>query len=292
MALEDLVPFIDWSPFFFAWELKGKYPQILKDERLGAAARELFADAQEMLNEIVDNKLLSAKGIYGFWPAASDDDDVILFTDERRSSELCRFHMLRQQWKRRGQSEFRSLADYVAPVDSGREDYIGAFAVTTGLGTQPLVTRYESEHDDVRAIMVKALADRLVEAFAEKCHLDARRQWGYGKQEELTSEQLVKEQYRGIRPAHGYPACPDHTEKRTLFDLMDVETNVGMELTENFAMVPAASVSGLYFAHPRARYFAVDRLDRDQVADYARRKQRNVAEIERWLGPNLGYQPG
>jgi 5-methyltetrahydrofolate--homocysteine methyltransferase len=245
-----------------------------------------------MLDQIITDKLLIANGIYGFWPAASDDDEVILYTDESRTAELCRFHMLRQQWKRRGQSEFRSLADYVAPKTSGRQDYIGGFAVTAGLGAQPLADRYTAAHDDVRAIMVKALADRLAEAFAEKCHLDARRAWGYGRDESCSPGQLIDEQYRGIRPAHGYPACPDHTEKRTLFDLMDVETNVGIELTENFAMRPAASVSGLYFAHPQARYFAVDRIARDQVADYAKRKGFSVAEIERWLSPNLGYEPG
>jgi 5-methyltetrahydrofolate--homocysteine methyltransferase len=289
VALQDLVPFIDWSPFFLAWELKGKYPAILDDPRLGKVARELFADAQTMLEQIIQNKWLTAKGIYGFWPAASDDDDVIVYENERRTSELCRFHMLRQQWKRRGQTEFRSLADYVAPVDSGREDYIGAFAVTAGLGVPELVQHYEAEHDDMRAILVKALADRLAEAFAENCHLDARRAW-CGVDEALTGEQLIQQAYRGIRPAHGYPACPDHTEKRTLFDLMDVEENVGLELTENFAMLPAASVSGLYFAHPQSRYFSVDRIALDQVVDYARRKGASVSETERWLRPNLGYE--
>jgi 5-methyltetrahydrofolate--homocysteine methyltransferase len=214
---------------------------------------------------------------------------VIVYENERRTSELCRFHMLRQQWKRRGQTEFRSLADYVAPVDSGREDYIGAFAVTAGLGVPELVQHYEAEHDDMRAILVKALADRLAEAFAENCHLDARRAW-CGVDEALTGEQLIQQAYRGIRPAHGYPACPDHTEKRTLFDLMDVEENVGLELTENFAMLPAASVSGLYFAHPQSRYFSVDRIALDQVVDYARRKGASVSETERWLRPNLGYE--
>jgi 5-methyltetrahydrofolate--homocysteine methyltransferase len=289
IPLEEIVPFVDWSPFFMAWELKGKYPKILDDAVVGETARELFADAQTILKRILDEKLLTAKAVYGFWPAASDKDDVVLFTDESRSAELCRFHMLRQQWERKGQKDFRSLADYVAPFESGREDYVGAFAVTAGVGAEELAKQYEAEHDDMNAIMVKALADRLAEALAEKMHKQIRQEWGYGSDESLSNDDLISEKYRGIRPAHGYPACPDHTEKRTLFDLLDAEKSVGMELTENFAMTPAASVSGLYFAHPESRYFAVDRITRDQVEDYAARKQMDVTQVERWLAPNLGY---
>ncbi len=290
IPLAEIIPFIDWSPFFMAWELRGKYPKIFEDQVVGSAARELFADAQVILDKIVSEGRLKANAIYGFWPAASDQDDILLFTNGDRNHELCRFHMLRQQWERKGQTEFRSLADYVAPLDSGREDYVGAFAVTAGLGAEQLAEEYQSQHDDVNAIMVKALADRLAEALAEMIHQRARADWGHGDSS-LTPAELIAEKYRGIRPAHGYPACPDHTEKRTLFDLLDAETNVGMELTESFAMTPAASVSGLYFAHPQARYFAVDRIAEDQVSDYARRKGMAKQEMERWLAPNLGYEP-
>ena len=258
---------------------------------MGATARELFDDAQELLQKIVDEQLLTAKAVYGFWPAASERDDVILFRDEQRRDELCRFHMLRQQWERPGQQAFRSLADYVAPCDSGRQDYLGAFVVTAGVGAAQLAQSYETQHDDVNAIMVKALADRLAEALAEKLHQQVRIDWGYGAVEALENEQLIAEAYRGIRPAPGYPACPDHTEKRTLFDLLDAEKNIGVELTENYAMLPAASVSGFYFAHPQSRYFSVDRITRDQVEDYARRKGLPLAAVERWLAPNLGYTP-
>ena len=289
IPLEEIVPYIDWSPFFMAWELRGKYPKIFDDPTVGEAARELFADAKKILDRIIDEKLLEARAVYGFWPAASQGDDVILFKDDSRTDELCRFHMLRQQWERKGQNDFRSLADYVAPLDSSREDFIGAFAVTAGHGVAPLVAEYEAAHDDVNSIMVKAIADRFAEALAEKMHQVARTDWGYGASESLSNEQLIEERYRGIRPAHGYPACPDHTEKRTLFDLLDAEKNVGIELTESFAMTPAASVSGLYFAHPEARYFSVDRITKDQVEDYSSRKGINLAEAERWLSPNLGY---
>ena len=283
VPLADLVPYIDWSPFFMAWELKGKYPRILEDPTMGATARELFADAQRILNQIISERLLTARGVYGFWPAAAIDNDIVLFRDETRSSELCRFCMLRQQWQRQGQRNFRSLADLVAPAKSGRADYIGGFAVTAGVGAEALARQFASQHDDVNAIIVKALADRLAEAFAEMLHQRVRREWGYGREEELSMEQLLNEQYRGIRPAPGYPACPDHTEKRVLFDLLQAEKNAGIELTENYAMTPAASIAGLYFAHPEARYFSVDRIDRDQVADYARRKGMSISEVERWL---------
>ena len=289
--LETLREFIDWSPFFLTWELKGKYPKILDDEKLGSEARKLFDDAQAMLDSIISEKLLTARGVYGFWPAASTGEDIVLFTDESRQSELCRFHGLRQQWQRKGQDTFFSLADFIAPLDSGREDYLGAFAVTTGLGCDELASKYEAEHDDYNSILVKALADRLAEAFAECLHAEVRKQWGYGADEQLSNEELIAEKYRGIRPAPGYPAQPDHTEKRTLFELLDATSSTGISLTESFAMHPAASVSGLYFANPDSRYFAVDRLARDQVEDYARRKGFTLQETERWLSANLGYDP-
>jgi 5-methyltetrahydrofolate--homocysteine methyltransferase len=289
--LEELVPYIDWSPFFMTWELKGKYPTIFDDKLVGGEARKLFDDARKLLDEVVRDKLLVARGVYGFWPAAAVGDDIAIYADESRSSEVCRFHTLRQQWERKGQNCFHALSDFIAPASSGRNDYLGAFAVTAGLGIEPVVERFERDHDDYNSIMIKALADRLAEAFAELLHARARRDWQYGRDEQLSHEQLIDEAYRGIRPAPGYPACPDHTEKRTLFELLDAERATGIRLTENFAMYPAASVSGWYFAHPQARYFAVDRLTRDQVEDYARRKSMPVAEIERWLAPNLGYDP-
>ncbi len=292
VPLVDLVPFIDWSPFFQAWELHGKYPKILDDSTVGAAARELFDDAQQLLHRIVDEHLLVARGVYGFWPAASQGDDIVVFASEQRDREIARFHTLRQQWERKGQKAFYALADFIAPVESGRMDHIGAFAVTAGLGTDELVQRFEAAHDDHSAILVKSLADRLAEAFAEMLHQRARRAWGYGGEENLSNDELIDEKYRGIRPAPGYPACPDHTEKRTLFELLAAERNAQVTLTENFAMFPAASVSGLYFGHPEARYFAVDRITRDQAEDYARRKGMTLAEVERWLAPNLGYEPG
>jgi 5-methyltetrahydrofolate--homocysteine methyltransferase len=291
IELEQLLDYIDWSPFFWVWEMKGKYPAILQDEKLGAEARKLFGDAQRRLREIVAGRQLTARAAYGFWPAASDGDDVVLFTDETRLHQLTRFHFLRQQWIRQGQPDFRCLADYIAPMGSMRHDYLGAFVATAGVGAQELATRFEQQHDDYNSIMVKALADRLAEALAEWLHQRARRDWGYGESEHLTFQELVEERYRGIRPAPGYPACPDHTEKRTLFELLNAETELGVHLTESFAMLPAASVSGLYFAHPKARYFSVDRISRDQVEAYARRKKMKVRDVERWLAPNLGYDP-
>lgn len=288
--LEDLVDYIDWSPFFQTWELRGKYPAILEDEIVGQEAARLYGDARNLLEEIVQQKLLQAKAVYGFWPANSDGDDIIVWTDDRKN-ELCRFPALRQQWERKGQKDFRSLADYIAPVTSGRTDYIGAFAVTAGIGCDQLVARFEQQHDDYQSIMAKALADRLAEAFAERLHKIARDECGFGKSETLSTDELIREKYRGIRPAFGYPACPDHTEKSTLFRLLDAEARTGISLTESFAMTPAASVSGLYFAHPEARYFSVDRISRDQVENYAARKNISVTEVERWLAPNLGYDP-
>ncbi len=291
LPLEKLVPLIDWSPFFLTWELKGKYPRIFDDPKVGSEVRKLYDDARRLLDEIVAKKLLTARGVYGFWPAVSVGDDVALFTDETRQHELATFHFLRQQWERKGQTEFFSLADFVAPEESGRYDYLGAFAVTAGLGCDELAKRFEKDHDDYNSIMTKALADRLAEAFAEYLHKQARIDWGYGDEEKLSNDELIDEKYRGIRPAAGYPACPDHTEKKILFDVLDASKATGIALTESYAMYPAASVSGLYFAHPQSRYFAVYRIARDQAEAYAKRKGMSLAEIERWLSPNLGYDP-
>ncbi|MCI0680694.1 MAG: methionine synthase [Gemmataceae bacterium] len=290
VPLESLVPYIDWSPFFMAWELKGKYPQIFTDPHVGTEARELFDKANELLRTLTARKQIQARGVYGFFPANSDGDDIVVWTDESRTVEGCRFPMLRQQWEREGQKDFRSLADYLAPKDSGVGDYLGAFALSAGFGVHELVNQFKKEHDDYNAIMVEALADRLAEAFAEMLHEKARRDWGYGLTESFSKEDLIEEKYAGIRPAAGYPSWPDHSEKKTLWQLLDVEKEIGMTLTESYAMWPAASVSGLYFAHPEARYFAVDLITRDQVEDYAHRKAMPVAEVERWLAANLGYE--
>jgi len=289
-ALGELVPYIDWTFFFTAWELKGRFPAILDHPEYGKAARDLYDHAQALLREIVDGRLLQAKGVYGFWPAHADGDDLVLYTDDSRARPLARFPMLRQQETPGRGMPSLSLADYVAPRASLAPDYAGAFAVTAGIGADELVRQYERDHDDYRAIIVKALADRLAEAFAEFLHRQAREDWGYAKAERLTHEDLIAGKYRGIRPAYGYPACPDHSEKARLFDLVGARA-VGLDLTETFAMTPAASVSGLYFSHPAARYFAVGRVGRDQVEDYAARKAMAVEEVERWLAPNLAYDP-
>ena len=294
VPLSELVPYIDWSPFFQTWELKGKYPKIFNDPVVGEQARKVFDDAQALLKRIVDEKLLTAKGVYGFWPAVSEGDDIVVSGVSNGkidpNAPSYRFSMLRQQWERQGQNDFRSLADYIAPAESGCKDYLGAFAVTTGIGCDELADKFQNElHDDYLSIMTKALADRLAEAFAEYLHKHARDAWGYGKNEKLSTDDLIEEKYRGIRPAHGYPACPDHTEKTKLFQLLDAERQTGIRLTESFAMHPASSVSGLYFAHPEARYFAVDKITKDQVEDYARRKGMPLNTLERWLSPNLGY---
>ena len=285
--LEDLVRYIDWTPFFRTWELAGRYPEILEDEVVGEAARNLFDDAKEMLDRIVQERWLTASGVCALLPAASAGDDVILYTDESRTKELERLVCLRQQADKA--SENLCLADFVAPVESGIPDWAGLFAVTAGLGIEAASKRLP-ENDDYADIMLKALADRLAEALAEALHHKVRTElWGYAANEALDSEALIAEQYRGIRPAPGYPACPDHSEKTKLFDLLDAPGRLGMQLTENFAMLPTAAVSGYYFGHPEAKYFVVGKLDRDQVEDYARRKGIDEATAERYLRPNLGY---
>jgi 5-methyltetrahydrofolate--homocysteine methyltransferase len=289
--LDQLVPYIDWSPFFHTWEMRGRYPNLLSDPIRGSAARELFANAQELLNEIVEKKLFTAHGVYGFFPANSDGDDIIVYADVTRANELARLHTLRQQKdNQRGKPQL-ALADFIAPRASRRVDYIGAFAITTGHRCQDLAERFEKDHDQYNSIMAKALADRLAEAFAECLHKRARAEWGYGKDEKFSIEDLIAEKYRGIRPAPGYPAQPDHTEKPIIFDLLNVVEAAGITLTENFAMYPAASVCGLYFAHKDAHYFAVNSIGKDQVESYAARKGMTVAEVERWLSPILGYDP-
>jgi len=291
VPLEEIVPYIDWTPFFHTWELRGIYPRIFQQEGVGAKAKELFDDAQKLLHQIVAEKLLVARAAVGFFPANSVGDDIDVYTDESRGGVLATFHTLRQQVdKPQGEANY-ALADFIAPVETGLTDYLGGFAVTAGIQIERLVGKFESEHDDYNAIMTKALADRLAEALAELTHKRARDAWGYGRDENLSGEDLIHERYRGIRPAPGYPASPDHTEKRPLFDLLEVEQNTGIQLTENFAMLPAASVSGLYFSHPKSRYFAVGKIERDQALDYRRRKGMDLAEVERWLAPNLSYEP-
>jgi 5-methyltetrahydrofolate--homocysteine methyltransferase len=288
-SLDELVPYIDWSPFFHTWELRGRFPKIFDDPTVGEQARQLYDDAQKLLQDIVNSRLLVAKGVYGLWPANGVGDDIEVYTDETRTGVLATFHQLRQQMQKPAGQFNHCLADYIAP--KGRPDYIGAFAVTGGHQADKLARQFEEDHDDYNAIMTKALADRLAEAFAEYLHERVRREWRYGLTEHLTKEDLIQEKYRGIRPAAGYPACPDHTEKAILFELLQAEKNAGIQLTENFAMWPGASVSGLYFAHPEAKYFGVGKINRDQVLDYRVRKGMPLEELERWLGPNLNYLP-
>ena len=290
--LARLREFIDWSPFFHTWELKGVYPRILEDEKQGEQARQVFADGNALLDRIVKEKLLRARAVYGFFAANATGDDVELYTDESRETVLTQVHFLRQQSDREGNEPCRCLADFVAPKETGLKDSIGAFAVTSGFGLKELCDQFRAAHDDYNAIMAEAIADRLAEAFAECLHKCVREEWGYGRAEKLSTDELIHEKYRGIRPAPGYPACPDHTEKGTLWQLLDVKKNAGIELTESFAMWPGSSVSGFYMAHPASRYFSLGKIDRDQVEDYARRKGMSVAEVERWLGPNLNYEPG
>lgn len=292
-SLTELSGYIDWTPFFASWELAGKYPRILDDKIVGEAARGLFDDAQAMLARILDEKLLTAHGVCGFWPANSDGDDIVVFKDESRDEELARLHGLRQQIEKRdnGAPNF-CLSDFVAPVESGKADYIGAFAVTAGIGEEALAASYDDANDNYSSIMSKALADRFAEAFAEHLHARVRRElWGYATDEALDAEAMIAEKYRGIRPAPGYPAQPDHTEKATLFKLLEAEANAEMGLTESYAMTPPASVSGLYFSHPQSVYFGVGQIGKDQVEDYALRKGLSLQETERWLAPILAYEP-
>ena len=290
IPLADLAKYIDWTFFFSAWELKGRFPGILEHPEYGAPARELYDHAQTLLRRIIDEKLLRANGVYAFWPANTIGDDIVVYRTDDRREELGRFPMLRQQEEIADGRPNRSLADFIAPRESGVPDYLGMFAVTAGLGSDDLVRRFEEDHDDYNAIMVKALADRLAEAFAEYLHAQARHDWGYGEHEALSSDDLIAEKYRGIRPAYGYPACPDHSEKFKLFDLLDARRQ-GLSLTDSAAMLPAASVSGLYFSHPQAKYFNVGRIGRDQLESYAKRKGMAIEEAERWLGPYLAYDP-
>ncbi|MGF1657056.1 MAG: methionine synthase [Verrucomicrobiales bacterium] len=291
LPLQKLVELIDWSPFFHTWELRGRYPAILEDEVVGEQATSLFADAQAMLEQLVQREHLQAHGVIGFFPANRVGDDVEIYNDESRSEVRKVFRFLRQQNDKKSGEPNWCLADFIAPKSSGQVDWLGGFAVTAGHGCDELAKRYEDNGDDYNSIMVKALADRCAEAFAEYLHREARRAWGFGWEENLSNEDLIRERYRGIRPAAGYPACPDHTEKELLFQLLQAEESIGVRLTESFAMFPGASVSGLYFGHPQAKYFAVGKLDRDQIEDYAKRKGKSVGEIEKWLSPYLNYAP-
>jgi len=290
LPLETLRPYIDWTPFFHTWELKGVFPRILEHEKYGEQARQIFAEGNALLDRMIKERLIRARGVYGFFRANALGDDVEL-TGADGHTPLTRFHFLRQQAAKEDGEPSRCLADFIAPKETGLADHLGGFAVTTGLGLREVCERFKAAHDDYNAIMAEALADRLAEAFAEYLHKRARQEWGYGRSEGLSNEQLIREEYRGIRPAAGYPACPDHTEKGALWQLLDVERTTGITLTESFAMWPGSSVSGLYFAHPASRYFSVGKIGRDQVVDYHTRKGMTVAEVERWLGPNLGYDP-
>jgi 5-methyltetrahydrofolate--homocysteine methyltransferase len=289
--LTTLREFIDWSPLFHTWGLKGIYPRIFEHKEQGEQARQIFADANALLDVVIEKNLITARGVYGFFPANAVGDDVELYTDGTRGKVLERFRFLRQQANREGSEPCRSLADFIAPKETGLPDHIGAFAVTSGIGLKELCDRFRAENDDYNAIMAEAIADRLAEAFAECLHKRVRDEWGYGCEEGLSNADLIQEKYRGIRPAAGYPACPDHTEKGPLWRLLAVQANTGMLITESFAMWPGSSVSGLYFAHPESRYFSLGKIDRDQVADYHERKEMSVAEVERWLGQNLNYDP-
>jgi 5-methyltetrahydrofolate--homocysteine methyltransferase len=290
--IEDLIDYIDWTPFFITWELAGKYPKILKDPVVGEAASNLFADAQAMLKELIQNRSLTTSAVIGFWPANSvNSDDIDVFSDESREEVAFHLHHLRQQSDKPSQQANFCLADYVAPAGMGIKDYIGGFVVTAGLGVEELAAAYEADKDDYNAILVKSLADRLAEAFAEYMHERVRKEfWGYDVDENLENAELIKERYSGIRPAPGYPACPDHTEKATLFKLLDASNATGVELTEHFAMTPASTVSGFYFSHPESRYFGIGKIEKDQVESYAARKNMTIAEAERWLSPVLKYK--
>jgi 5-methyltetrahydrofolate--homocysteine methyltransferase len=285
--LQTLVEYIDWSPFFHVWELRGRYPAIFDDPAIGPQARDLFEDAQKILNQILADQSLQARGVFGFWPAHSSGDDVDLFTDESRREKLATFYFLRQQMQKPAGQFNHCLGDYIAPAGA---DYLGGFAVSIH-GADSLAKKFATAHDDYSAIIVKALADRFAEAFAEYLHKEARIAWGFGRDENLTNADLIREKYRGVRPAPGYPACPDHAEKRILFDLLDAEGKIDIRLTESYAMHPAASVSGYYFSHPESKYFGVGQIGRDQVEDYAQRRGESLGAVEKRLAPNLVYEP-
>mgnify|MGYP001393725448 FL=1 len=293
ISVEKIEKFIDWKPFFQSWELHGNFPEILNDEKVGKAAKDLWNDAQKMLERLKKNKIISPSAVIGFWPANSDGDDILIFKDNSRKKILKKLHFLRQQVSRENSKRPNfCLSDFVSPTSSKIKDFIGGFLVTAGDGIEKLSKEYEDKKDDYNAIMVKALGDRIAEALAEMMHAEVRKKyWGYAKEENLSNEQLIKENYTGIRPAPGYPACPDHTEKSTLFELLEVSKNLKVELTESFAMSPASSVSGLYFSHPESSYFGVGKINKDQVLDYANRKGVSLEDIEKWLGPNLSYSP-
>jgi 5-methyltetrahydrofolate--homocysteine methyltransferase len=289
ISLEELAKYIDWSPFFWSWELRGKFPEILTHPERGEEATKLYNDGRKLLDAIIEKRWLTANGVYGFWPAASAGEDVLVYADESRASEIARFHFLRQQWLSEERDRYYCLADFIAPVGSGRKDYLGGFAVTGGIGTEELVKRFEADNDDYSAIMAKVLADRLAEAFAERLHEIARIAWNVGRNEKLSIADMIAEKYRGIRPAPGYPALPDHTMKRTLFEVLDAEKQSGIALTESCMMIPPGSVCGFIFSHPGSRYFAINRITRDQTEDYARRKGIKLQDAEKQLAPVLGY---
>ena len=289
VEVETLMEYIDWTPFFYTWEMKGRYPKILTDPKLGLEANKLFEDAQSLLRDIVENQRFQPKAVIGFFPANSEGDDILIYTDESRTELQTIFHTLRQQTVKADDKPNQALSDFIAPKDSGRADYFGGFALTAGPEVEELARSFEKQLDDYNAILVKAVGDRLAEALAEYMHKQVRNEWGYGRAENLKQEDLVSEKYRGIRPAPGYPAQPDHTEKPILFELLDAEKRSGIKLTESNSMYPASSVSGMYYAHPESRYFAVGKINRDHVEDYASRKKMSVSEVERWLAPVLGY---
>ena len=290
--LAELADYIDWTPFFQTWELTGRYPAILDDPKVGEVARSLYDDARKMLDLIVKENWFKAQATIGFWPANADGDDIVVYADDSRKAKIATFHTLRQQLEKREGRFNSALSDFIAPESSGVPDYIGAFVVTAGIGEDIVADRFKNANDDYSSILCKALADRLAEAFAERMHARVRREfWGYAPDETLAPDALILEQYAGIRPAPGYPAQPDHTEKATLFRLLDAEVTAGVKLTESFAMWPGSSVSGLYFSHPESFYFGVGKIERDQVEDYAARKGWSVAEAERWLAPVLNYIP-
>ena len=289
VEVETLLEYIDWTPFFYTWEMKGRYPKILKDPKFGIEASKLFEDAQILLGDIVENRRFRPKAVIGFFPANSEGDDILIYTDESRNEIKTIFHTLRQQTVKADDKPNQALSDFIAPTDSGLADYLGGFALTTGPEVEELARSFEKKLDDYNSILVKAVGDRLAEALAEYMHKQVRDEWGFGRTENLNLDDLVSEKYRGIRPAPGYPAQPDHTEKPILFELLDAEKRIGIKLTESYSMSPASSVSGMYYAHPESRYFAVGKIDRDQVEDYAERKKMSISEVERWLAPVLGY---